>query len=255
MSKKKITSDERRQLHTLPDKRFAVRAEKDDKGNRYFVGYAAVFNQRSKLIWDWDRMFYEIVLPTAFDTVLARENLDVPLVMNHIKYESFGRTISGNLELGTDEVGLWLRCLVPNTTLGNDAYEMVERGDYTDMSFRFSIEDSGSRWYKNNDGELIHEIREILDLLDVTICSLHGAYGETVIDTEVANRMYDELIREGTDPPEGGAGNTDDPPEGGTPTPTPEEEAETAKAIDLDEAEMDLEIHQAKYGVGSESET
>jgi len=250
MSKKESTP-ERRQLHQLPDERYAVRAEKDNDGNRYFVGYAAVFNVRSKLIWDWDRVFYEIIKPEAFDTVLAREGLDVPLVMNHVPHVSIARTISGNLTLETDETGLKIRALVPDTTLGNDTYEMIERGDYTDMSFRFRMEESGSKWYKDNEGNLIHEVRDVLDLLDVSILAFHGAYGETVIDTEVANRMYDELIREDSGSDDEDAGDNPDNPDDGKPEPTPEEitEAEAATAADLDEAEMDLELKQAEYGI------
>lgn len=252
MNKKELTS-ERRQLHILPDNRFAIRAEKDKEGKRYFVGYPVVFNVRSKLIWDWDRIFFEIILPEAFDRILERDNLDVPLVTNHNRNNVLARTISGNLEIVKDDIGLAIRSLVPNTTLGNDTYEMIERGDYTDMSFMFRVEEGGSKWYKDADGNLIHEVREILDLLDLTICSYHGAYEETVIDTEMANRMYDELIREGTNPPEGGGGKPADPSEGGISTPPHEEptEAEIAMAKDLDQAEMDLEINQAKYGIDS----
>lgn len=254
MSNKKQTS-ERRELRILPDQKVAIRAEKTDEGKRYFTGYAAVFNTRSKLIWDWDRVFYEIIKPEAFDNVLARENLDIPLVTNHEQYKVLARTISGNLEIWTDETGLAFRALVPDTSLGNDTFEMIERGDYTDCSFRFRLEEDGSRWYKDSDGNLIHEVRDVLDLLDITICSYHGAYSETVIDTETANRMYDELIREddGSDPGDGGGTPADS--EGGTPTPTPEEIAEQEKAVetDLDQAEMELEIqlHKSQYGIES----
>lgn len=252
MSNKKRTS-ERRELRILPDKRVAIRAEKGQDGKRYFTGYAAVFNTRSKLIWDWDRVFYEIIKPEAFDTVLARENLDIPLVTNHERYKVLARTVSGNLEIWTDEVGLAFRALVPDTTLGNDTYEMIERGDYTDCSFMFRIEEDGSKWYKDSDGNLIHEVREVLDLMDLTICSYQGAYSETVIDTEVANRMYDELIREDDDPDPGNGGTPPADPEGGDPTPTPEEiEAQqNATDADLDQAEMELEmkINEAQYEI------
>jgi len=80
---KKEKAYERRVLHEIPDQGSAIRAETDKDGNRYFVGYPVVYNSRSKLIWDWDRYFYEIVLPGAFDTILSRESLDVPLVTNH----------------------------------------------------------------------------------------------------------------------------------------------------------------------------
>lgn len=250
MGKQKLTS-ERRELRILPDNKVAVRVEKDKDGQRYFKGYAAVFNVRSKLIWDWDRVFYEIIKPVAFDTVLARENLDLPLVTNHERYKVLARTISGNLEVWTDETGLAFRAKVPDTTLGNDTYEMIERGDFTDCSFMFRIEDDGSKWYKDGDGNLIHEVREVLDLLDLTICSYHGAYAETVIDTEIANRMYDELIREEDGSDKGNGGNHSDGSQGGNSTPTPEEIAAQQEAVakDLDQAEMDLDIQKAKSGI------
>lgn len=251
MNKPKLTS-ERRELRYLPDTNVAVRAETSEDGKRYFIGYAAVFNVRSKLIWDWDRVFYEIIKPEAFDNVLAREKVDIPLVTNHERYKVLARTISGNLEVSVDEVGLKFRALVPDTTLGNDTYEMIDRGDFTDCSFMFRVEESGSAWYKDADDNLIHEVREVLDLMDLTICSFHGAYSETVIDTETASRHYDELIREADGSDDGKGGGTPPVvPEGGTPTPTPEEIAETEKATatDLDEAEMDLELKKAEYGI------
>jgi HK97 family phage prohead protease len=255
---KKEKAYERRVLHEIPDQGSAIRAETDKDGNRYFVGYPVVYNSRSKLIWDWDRYFYELVLPGAFDTILSRDALDVPLVTNHDRYEVLARTISGNLEVKSDDTGLWFRSLVPNTTLGNDTWEMVNRGDFTDMSFRFQVEESGRRWYKDEEGNLIHEIREVLELLDISILAVHGAYNETVIDTEVASRMYDELIREDDGSDGGDGGSNPDNPDDGNPNPTPEEIAETEKATaaDLDHAEMDVEILEAKYGIEpTESET
>lgn len=253
MSKKEKVY-ERRLLHELPDETSAIRAETDAKGNRYFVGYPVVYNSRSKLIYDWDRFFYEIVLPGAFDTILSRDKVDIPLVTNHERYQVLARTVSGNLEIKSDEVGLYFRSLVPNTTLGNDTWEMVNRGDFTDMSFRFSLEDSGRRWYKDDEGNLIHEIREVLELKDISILAVHGAYNETVVDTEIASRMYDELIRE-KDGSDGGEDENDSDSDDGNPTPTPEEIAENAKTVDLDTAEMDLDIHKAKYGIDPNTET
>jgi len=135
---------------------------------------------------------------------------------------------------------------------------MVNRGDFTDMSFRFQVEESGRRWYKDEEGNLIHEIREVLELLDISILAVHGAYNETVIDTEVASRMYDELIREDDGSDGGDGGSNPDNPDDGNPNLTPEEIAETEKATaaDLDHAEMDVEILEAKYGIEpTESET
>jgi HK97 family phage prohead protease len=174
----------------------SIRAELDTEGKRFFVGYAAVYNSRSRLIFEQKRIFNEIMEPGCFNRVLADPKIDVILTLNHEKIYNLGRTSSGNLTLESDNIGLKFRASVPDTNLGNDTWEMIKRGDYTDCSFSFSVNPSGEVWEREGMGELIHRVKDVSDLYDVAICTLRGAYEETIVDVELAMRMDKELDKE-----------------------------------------------------------
>jgi len=169
-----------------------IRAEQADDGKRYLSGYAAVFNSRSKLIFERGRIFFEVIQPDAFNRVLEDPLLDVAATFNHDMEKILARTKSGTLDLSTDEKGLYFRFEVPNTTLGNDTFEMVRRGDFSECSFIFTVDDKGQKWERDGD-DTIRYIQSVSRLYDVTICALNGAYGETTVDAEMAARAMKEL--------------------------------------------------------------
>ena len=177
-----------KQKRILSNSDVSIRSLEED-GKRYFVGYAAVFNQRSKLIAEGGKIFYEYIERGAFDEVLQREDLDVKLTFNHKKDMIMGRSKSGTLTLSVDETGLFFRAEVPNTTLGNDTWEMVQRGDYPDCSFVFTIKEN--RWERDSEGNAIHYVKRVAGLYDVAIC-VDGAYEQTTVGAEYA-RAIEEL--------------------------------------------------------------
>jgi HK97 family phage prohead protease len=95
-------------------------------------GYAAVFDQRTDLGY-----WYEEIAPGAFDQVLASPHLDTRALFNHDANLLLGRSASGTLTMGTDSHGLEYDILLPNTSVGNDVYELAQRGDLTGASFAF----------------------------------------------------------------------------------------------------------------------
>jgi HK97 family phage prohead protease len=161
-----------------------IRAEKSEDGNRYFVGYAAVYNMLSRIISENRRTFHERLEPGCFDKVLNKAGADIVLTINHEKIYILARTTSGTLILETDQRGLKFKALVPDTQAGNDAWEMINRGDYTDCSFSFNVDESGELWERDQEVGLIHVVKEVSELYDVAICTLRGAYEGTVIDVE-----------------------------------------------------------------------
>ena len=68
---------------------------------------------------------------------------------------------------------------------------MVKRGDLTDASFCFTVEDEN--WQKREDGSYLRTINKIGDLFDVSVC-YNGAYPESY--TEVALRSLDKFKEE-----------------------------------------------------------
>lgn len=174
-----------------PDKELSFRAETEGE-KRYLTGYAARFNHRSKLIYEQGKVFYETLERAAFNEVLADKDLNVVMSFNHEKNQILGRNKSGTLQLSTDDLGLKFRVLVPNTTLGNDTYEMVERGDFFESSFVFSVNNEDITMSRTDEGTPLRTIRAVSGLYDVAI-AVNGAYSDTVVDAEMVQRSLDEL--------------------------------------------------------------
>lgn len=248
---------DQRRLTILSENKSSIRTETID-GINYFVGYAAVYNSRSRLILENGKVFFEILLPGSFDRVLADPALDVVLCIDHEHKTNLGRTISGNVKLESDEIGLKFRALVPNTSLGRDTLEMISRGDYTDCSFLFSVNSDGETWERDGDGNMIHIISQVAALYDVTICTLRGAYEQTIIDVETASRMYKELDiqergepdgTENQDPGKTGDPGKPDPDESSNDNPGEEAEREIEAENDLDK--MIVDLHKIKSETGS----
>lgn len=166
--------------------------EENDK--RYLEGYAVVFNKRSKLISENNRLFYEIIKPEAFNDVLKSEDLNVVLTFNHERDRVIARTKSGTLKLSLDEYGLRFIAEVPNTTLGNDIYELVKRGDLFENSFAFAVKKNDDEWTKDENGNDLRIIKKVSRLFDVSIV-VDAAYSDTyVMARDEDNINYEEHI-------------------------------------------------------------
>jgi HK97 family phage prohead protease len=183
----------------LNDRELNVRGIAEEGGARYIEGYASLFNRQSKLIYESRKgkmeLFYEVILPGAYDEVLRSEKLDVIHTINHSINQMVARTKSGTLQLSVDEKGLKYRFLVPNTTLGNDLYEMVQRGDYYESSFVFTVNDQDERLETRNDGNKYRIISKVSGLYD-TSTVVNGAYSDT--DVVARNEKLDILFEEAT---------------------------------------------------------
>ncbi len=91
------------------------------------------WNSLSEVIWD---EFREQFAPGAFKDSPASGS-DVRALYEHNYTQLLGRTKSGTLVLSEDDTGLRFELTPPNTQLGNDVLELVERGDISGMSFGF----------------------------------------------------------------------------------------------------------------------
>jgi HK97 family phage prohead protease len=112
-----------------------LRAAKD--GNT-ITGVAAAYNKLSLPIGENGKVFRERILPGAFQQVLNKKP-DVTLLVNHDRKLLLGRTASGTLQLNDTKRGLEFRCSMPNTQLGHDTREMIQRGDLNGCSFSFGM--------------------------------------------------------------------------------------------------------------------
>lgn len=146
-------------------------------------GYALKFNKESRDLGG----FVETISPDALaDTDLT----DVRCFLDHDSSKLLGRTSSGTLELTVDDIGLYFRCTLPNTSTGRDAMELVKRGDLNQCSFGFTV--ASHKWTKDN-GIIKRSITKIKSLIEISLVSI-PAYDDT--DVRVATRSLEEVVNE-----------------------------------------------------------
>jgi hypothetical protein len=139
-----------------------TRTEKRDDGSTTITGHAAVFNQMSSDLGG----FREVIAPGAFTDALNKETLDCRCLINHDPNLLLARSSSGTLQLKETEKGLSYSFSVPDTTYGRDILISMARGDVSQSSFAFTIEDDS--WETTEDGE-VRTINKIRDLWDTSI--------------------------------------------------------------------------------------
>lgn len=141
-----------------------TRTEKRDDGSTTITGHAAVFNTRSSDLGG----FREIIAPGAFRDALSKDTLDCRCLINHDPNLVLARATKdgGTLKLEETNEGLQYSFTVPNTTYGKDIIVSMERGDVSQSSFAFTIEEDS--WESTADGE-IRTITKIRDLWDTSI--------------------------------------------------------------------------------------
>ena len=154
-----------------------VRKGDGDKKSRTISGYAAVFDSDSE-----DMGFIERLDKHCFDGVI--EKSDVVALYNHSEAPGvLARSVNGEgtLKLEVDERGLRCEFDAPNTQLGNDMIESVERGDIRGMSFAFTTEKDN--WESDKEGNYKRTIVKIDRLYDVSLV-VTPAYDATSVETK-----------------------------------------------------------------------
>lgn len=177
----------------------AKKVTNSDSNSRDIRGYGAVFNKNSKIITEYVRdkgeyrTFNENINPKAFDKILSNpKDYDVILSVNHDFRELLARTASGTLKLSKDDKGLVYETSLPDTSRGNDALTMINRGDYYESSFQFIIPENGDTWVKDNETKMwTRTINEVETLIDVTIATYRGAYQNTDIQVVGDNKTVE----------------------------------------------------------------
>lgn len=150
---------------------------------RIISGYAAVFEEWSNPIW-W---FKEKIQRDAFQDC---DFTKCVACFNHNTDSILARYSSGTLKLEVDQVGLRFEFEVPNTTVGNDMYELVKRGDISQCSFAFVVEEDSWKYAEGNelDERTIVKISQLWDVSLVT----YPAYEGTSVDARSAD--FDKLL-------------------------------------------------------------
>lgn len=140
----------------------SFRIEAREQGSRTVSGYGSVFNSQSE-----DLGFIETIDPNAItdetikrSDVFATLNHDMDKILARCKYGS------GSLELKCDDKGLYYRFDAPNTDLGDELLEYLNRGEIDSSSFAFTVK--RDEWTKGDDGKTHRRILEIDQVFDIS---------------------------------------------------------------------------------------
>ena len=103
---------------------------------RYIYGKIPYNTKSQKMYISYSDCRFEKLDRNVFHKTLGDKS-NVFANYSHDQSKILGSTKSNTLELEDKEDGLYIRCKVPNTSWGNDTWEVISRGDVTTMSFEF----------------------------------------------------------------------------------------------------------------------
>lgn len=171
----------------LPAAGLCVRESADGKESRVIEGYALKFGVRSQLLQDWWERYYEI-LESGCVTRELLDTQDFVLSLYHDPHRVLGRSNNGKgtLTYEVDSVGVKFSCEMPHTADGDEALELVKRGDLDGCSFIYSTDEADSvncvsyEPIEDEDGEevLLRHVKKILRIYDFTL-TWRPAYKQT----------------------------------------------------------------------------
>jgi HK97 family phage prohead protease len=157
----------------------------DQEEKRTVRGYAATFESRSGDLGG----FIESIDREAFSET---DMEDVRALFNHDSNFVLGRTKAGTLRLMVDENGLAYEIDMPDTQLGRDMYESIKRGDISQSSFAFTIEDDEYRKEGDTVFRTIKKIKKLYDVAPVTF----PAYESTSVQARKIDELKNKELKE-----------------------------------------------------------
>lgn len=174
---------------------------------RTIEGYAVVFGQESRVIFDkaTRRCFIEVIQKGAITEEMLR-NWDIKALCEHNGGRMLARSRkgAGTLLLSVDDHGVRYRFEAPATPDGDYAVEMIRRGDIFGSSFAFLTDEKNVRYSRRSDGMLLRTVIKIDRMSDVSIVSDPAYMGtevsvrslESYLGPEKADESYKEQILE-----------------------------------------------------------
>ncbi len=168
-----------------------IEIREDEDGNRTISGYAVKWKKRSNVL-GYFMKFREQFMKGAFADSL--EGGDQRFLWSHDRSKVLGRTKNGTLRLKEDDVGLHFELDLPKTTLGDDTYETIKRGDVDGVSFGFRNPDDHIEEF--DDDIPLRTIKKA-DLFEVSAVAF-PAYPDSEVSARGYDRMkeYDNEIKE-----------------------------------------------------------
>jgi uncharacterized protein len=174
---KKMNKTELRELATNQ-----IEIRETDDGTRTLTGYAVKWEKKSHIL-GFFRKFREQFKKGAFADSLGKD--DQRFLWSHDTSKVLGRTKNNTLRLTEDGIGLRFELDLPDTTLGDDTYKSIKRGDVDGVSFGFRME---SHEIEEPDDDLMLRTVTKAKLLEVSAVAF-PAYP----DSGVSARGYDPI--------------------------------------------------------------
>lgn len=144
--------------------------------SRVIEGYALVFDTESLRMYDcWEDVYFIEKINRSAVTEEFIRSCDIKALMEHNRERLLARSNkgTGTLQLFVDEKGLKYRFEAPKTLNGDEALELVRRGDIVGSSFAFIAygEDCVHRSWDESRQVWVHEIRKFNGIYDVSLTS------------------------------------------------------------------------------------
>jgi uncharacterized protein len=134
--------------------------EASEENEKRTISGSIKYNTESAEMRDWwGDTFVEEIAEGAFDESLKVR--DVVGLWSHDTSQVLGNTKSGTLRIENTKKELRFELDIPNTSVGNDAWELIKRGDVDGVSFGMKV--TKDKWSsENRDGKKIYK-RTILN--------------------------------------------------------------------------------------------
>lgn len=167
--------------------------------SRTITGYAILFNTPSAPLWDdGDSEAREVIAPEAITKELL-DSCDIKFTMYHDRQLILGRSNKGTGTLGyfVDEKGVGFNLDLPKSPNGDEALELVSRGDISGCSFAFT-----TRYWDSDFVERTAKVINGVMQITYTIKAVTGVYDFTLAadpaypDTSVVAREFFDGFRE-----------------------------------------------------------
>ena len=143
--------------------------------SRKIEGRSIVFNSLSQDFGGWK----EEISPDAISDEIINAS-DILFLLNHSDSRGIlGRKRKGSGSLSTEirEDGVYFSFDAPQTSLGDELLEYLRRGDITQCSFAFTVDDDD--WKEQEDGTYIRTIKKFHKIYDMS-----AVYTPAYTDTE-----------------------------------------------------------------------
>lgn len=171
--------------------------------SRTIAGYAILFNTPSAPLWaDDESEAREVIAPEAITKELL-DGCDIKFTMYHNRQIILARSNkgTGTLTYSVDEKGVAFEFEAPKTAHGDEALELVRRGDLTGCSFMFS-----TRYYDDACVERTAKVVNGVTMITYTVKGVTGIYDFTLAadpaypETSVEARELVTELREAVKP-------------------------------------------------------